>query len=277
MRTRRVGHAGTLDPMATGVLLVAIGDGTRLVEFLMEGRKSYRAVLKLGESTDTQDSEGEVLVRKDPGGVSQEALCAAAEQLAGEILQLPPMYSALKRDGIPLYRLARQGVEVEREARRIIVHRLDILEFRPPFVTIDVVCSKGTYIRTLCHDLGEILGTGAHMTALRRTACSGFTVEDAHSLDQLASDAQQECCRLLLPLREAMRAFPALALDEIGVGRLRNGVPPEISSVSGPLPADGSLVVLTCEEELRAVARFEPQRSHEKRGDFRLLRVFHPR
>jgi tRNA pseudouridine55 synthase len=276
LRTRRVGHAGTLDPMATGVLLVAVGDCTRLVEFLMQGEKSYQAVLKLGETTDTQDSEGEVLERKPLGNLGGGDIHQAAQRLTGTIHQLPPMYSALKRDGVPLYRLARQGIEVERSAREIVIHRLEIVEVHLPFVTLDVVCSKGTYIRTLCHDLGEILGTGAHMTSLRRTACSGFSTAEAHPLDRLVAEGTEASTRLLT-LLQAMRAYPRLSLDQIGIDRLRNGIPPEGSSVSGVLPETGALVGLTWGEELRAVALFEPHRLEEKRGDFRLLRVFHSR
>ncbi len=261
--------------MATGVLPVAVGEATRLVEFLMDGEKRYRATLKLGETTQTQDSEGDVLERREVPALGVDEIRRAAQRLTGEILQMPPMYSALKKDGVPLYRLARQGVEVERTARPVTIHRLDIEEACAPFVTIDVVCSKGTYVRTLCHDLGEILGTGAHMTSLRRTGCSGFGIDEAHSLDRIVEEGEG-ACRFLLPPREAMRPYPALQLDELALKRLQNGIPPEATSTVGPLPSSGSLVVLLQGEELRAVARFEPERQNEQRGDFRLLKVFHP-
>jgi tRNA pseudouridine55 synthase len=185
LRTRRVGHTGTLDPLATGVLPVAVGEATRIVQFLMEGDKTYRAVLKLGEITTTQDAEGEVLERRPVEGITVEAVIAAARSFAGVIHQLPPMYSALKKDGVPLYRLARQGIEVERESREVRIDRLQILDVDLPLVTLEVDCSKGTYVRTLCHDLGLALGTGAHLVALRRTRSGSFTEADCVKLEQL--------------------------------------------------------------------------------------------
>ncbi|MBE0597694.1 MAG: tRNA pseudouridine(55) synthase TruB [Desulfuromonadales bacterium] len=274
LHTRRVGHAGTLDPMATGVLQVAVGEATRLVEFLMGGEKSYRAVLKLGESTDTQDAEGTVLERRPLGDLDRQTIEAACLPLTGCIRQRPPMYSALKRNGVPLYTLARQGIEVERDERQVQINRLQVLEVQLPLVTLEVDCTKGTYIRTLAHDLGEALGCGAHLTALRRTRSGPFTAGESVALAQLEAEAPAQ--PPLIPLREALRGFPVLRLNVEAVGRLRNGIPPTVAQLEGELPEAGAVVLLLTGEELRAVARYAPLREEETRGDFVLLRVFHP-
>lgn len=273
LRTRRVGHAGTLDPLATGVLLVAVGEATRLVEFLMEGEKTYRTVLRLGEVTDTQDSEGNVIERRPVADIDEKRVKQACRALTGTILQIPPMYSALKRGGVPLYQLARKGEVVERSPREVTIRRLDLLDVRIPEITLEIDCSKGTYVRTLCHDLGEILGPGAHMTALRRTRSGTFGVGEAITMEELA-EAVPAGREVLIPLDEVLRGIPSLEATEDAAARLRHGIPPEVESVSGHLPEIGSAVRLTAGGKLLAIARFEPLRHEEKRGDFVLLRVF---
>lgn len=272
LHTRRVGHTGTLDPLATGVLPVAVGEATRIVQFLMEGEKTYRAVLRLGETTTTQDAEGEVLERRPVAGVTAEAVFAAARLFEGDIRQIPPMYSALKKDGVPLYRLARQGLEVEREAREVRIERLQILDVNLPLVTFEVDCSKGTYVRTLCHDLGEALGTGAHLVALRRTRSGDFTEADCIQLEQLEATATPPS---LLSVTDALRSMPALEVDQVAARRLGDGVPPALSGLTAtPDCRDGEIVRLVHARALLAIARFAPGRENEKRGDFELLRVF---
>jgi len=274
---RRVGHCGTLDPLATGVLPVAVGRATRLVEFLMEGEKTYRATLKLGEITATQDAEGEVIDRRDWTGVSESAIMAAATTLTGPIEQIPPMYSALKRDGVPLYKLARQGVEVVREARAITIFRLDVLAINLPFVTIEVDCSKGTYIRTLAHDLGLLLGCGAHLTALRRTRNGRFKEEQSITLTALEDHLKSGGVPPLFDLFAAMSGVPHCPLTAAAAQRLSDGVPPELSGLTAPVTAAvGELVLLTYAEAMLAIARYAPGREREVRGDFELLRVFLP-
>jgi tRNA pseudouridine55 synthase len=274
-KTRRVGHAGTLDPMATGVLPVAVGEATRIVQFLMEGDKTYRATLKLGEITDTQDADGEILERRPVDGLTEEVLVAAFRSLLGTIHQVPPMYSALKQNGVPLHRLARQGVEVERKARRIQILRVEIREIRLPFVSFEVDCSKGTYVRTLCHDLGLALGPGAHLTALRRTRNGVFTEAESISLEELTAAQEAGSPSRLLSLTEALRGMPTLEVLPDAANRLLDGVPPSLCAVSEPVPcAEGEKVLLKNGGNLLAVACFEPSRSREKRGDFELLRVF---
>ena len=208
LREKRIGHAGTLDPMATGVLPVFVGRATKAVQFAENGRKEYRAVLKLGTVTDTQDTTGTVL-ETHPVTVGADEVRAALEHFTGELLQLPPMYSALKVNGQKLYDLARQGKTVERKPRAITVYELELLEqSAPDELALRVVCSKGTYIRTLCHDLGQALGCGGCMAALRRTEASGFRIDEAVTLE----DAAREGEALLRPLDSQFRAYPAFTI-----------------------------------------------------------------
>lgn len=273
LKVRRVGHCGTLDPMATGVLPIAIGEATRLVEFVMDGEKVYRGTLKLGETTDTQDAEGTILSCSPIDGIDRVQIEGAIATLIGPIQQLPPMYSALKRDGVPLYELARKGVEVERALRSIEIYRFELCSVDLPFVTFEVTCSKGTYVRTLAHDLGARLGCGAHLTALRRLKSGAFSEGEAIPLDRLRCEPE---IVQLLPVSAALAALPVLALSADALLRLKNGVPPQQGEVSAmeSFPAAGSLVTLCRDQQLVAVARFEPERENEARGDFVLLRVF---
>jgi len=273
LKVRRVGHCGTLDPMATGVLPVAVGEATRLVEFVMDGEKIYRGTLKLGETTDTQDAEGTILSRCAIDGIDRAQIEGAIATLLGPILQLPPMYSALKRDGVPLYELARKGVEVERALRSITIYRFELCSVDLPFVTFEVTCSKGTYVRTLAHDLGARIGCGAHLTALRRLKSGAFTEREAIPLDRLRSEAETV---QLLPIAAALTALPVLDLSPEALARLKNGVPPQRDEVSAmeQFPDPGTIVTLCRDQKLVAVARFEPERENEPRGDFVLLRVF---
>ena len=208
LREKRIGHAGTLDPMATGVLPVFVGRATKAVQFAENGRKEYRTVLKLGTVTDTQDTTGTVL-ETHPVTVGADEVRAALEHFTGELLQLPPMYSALKVNGQKLYDLARQGKTVERKPRAITVYELELLEqSAPDEFALRVVCSKGTYIRTLCHDLGQALGCGGCMAALRRTEASGFRIGETVTLE----DAAREGEALLRPLDSLFRAYPAFTI-----------------------------------------------------------------
>ncbi len=182
---RRVGHAGTLDPTATGVLPVCLGQGTRIVEFLVDATKTYRAQIELGVATDTYDASGRITQQGDASGISHEEVKAALSSFCGLILQTPPMYSAVKYQGKPLYKLARAGITVERKSRQTKIHRLELIEWQPPIATIEVVCGKGTYIRSLAHDLGQALGCGANLKSLVRLRCGLFDIKDAVSVPQL--------------------------------------------------------------------------------------------
>ncbi|MCS7179015.1 MAG: tRNA pseudouridine(55) synthase TruB [Anaerolineae bacterium] len=218
-RQREVGHAGTLDPMATGVLLLCLGRATRLAEYLMHSPKLYRARIRLGITTDTDDAEGTIIAER-PVQADRAAVEAALEQFRGRILQVPPVYSALKRGGQPLYRLARQGRMVERPPRPVEIYRLDLTLWEPPELTLEVLCSPGTYIRALARDLGEALGCGAHLTGLIRLASGDFRLEDAVELETVTPETLPA---LLLPPDTALARYPALYLDEARARAIRHG------------------------------------------------------
>ena len=222
---KRVGHAGTLDPMATGVLPVFIGRATRAVEFASESEKEYIAELKLGVITNTQDTTGEV-VEERPVTVGRDEVLAVLDQFRGDITQIPPMYSAIKIGGKKLYELARKGKEVERAPRPVSIHELELLESTGPAdYRLRVRCSKGTYIRTLCHDIGQALGCGGCMGALRRTMAAGFTLADAVTLEAVQAAADRgEAESLLLPVDAYFAGRPILILKPEEEKKLRNGM-----------------------------------------------------
>lgn len=272
--TRRVGHAGTLDPLATGVLPVAVGWATRLIEYLMAGEKVYQATLRLGVVTDTQDAEGAILAERDWRHVDRAAVECAARDFVGEISQLPPMFSALKRDGKPLYQLARQGIEVERQPRGVRVDSLTIDAFEPPLLTFTVRCSKGTYVRTLCHDLGERLGCGAHMTRLRRLACGRFDLSASHTLEDLQALAEQGRPLPLLAPAAALADWPALDVDGGLLARLQDGVAPHAADLDASGLHAGDRVRFMTGDRLVAVARYVPGGVGKRPGDFEIFKVF---
>lgn len=218
--TRRIGHGGTLDPMATGVLPVFVGRATRGVEFFEHAEKSYEAVLHLGITTDTEDITGTVLERRE-ANVTREALEAALEAFRGEILQVPPMYSALKVDGQKLCDLARKGKEVERAPRPITIHELELLELDGSLARLRVRCSKGTYIRTLCKDIGEALGCGGCMEALRRTSAGEYSIDEAVPLERLLE--AENPGQFLRDVDTMFRGFPAVTLTPNQEKRCRCG------------------------------------------------------
>ena len=228
-KTRRIGHGGTLDPMATGVLPVFVGRATRGVEFFEHADKTYEAVLQLGIHTDTEDTTGTVLEEK-PVNVTKEQLLAVLELFRGEIDQIPPMYSALKVNGQKLYDLARQGKEVERKSRKITIFRLECLEFSGTSVKLLVHCSKGTYIRTLCKDIGAALGCGGCMAALRRVQAGEYTIEQAVSMAELIETETPES--YLAPVDSLFSGYEKVVLTPNQEKRCRNG-----NSFSVTLPA----------------------------------------
>ncbi len=181
---RRVGHAGTLDPDATGVLLVCLGQATRIVEFLSQARKAYRAQIELGAATDTFDASGQVTFSGDASEVTKEQLEEVLKDFKGTVQQVPPLFSALKYRGRPLYELARAGVAMELPSRPVSIHSIDLVSWTPPAFALEVECGKGTYIRSLAHDIGRKLGCGAHLKSLKRTRSAGFHVSEAISLDE---------------------------------------------------------------------------------------------
>lgn len=224
-RTKKVGHVGTLDPFATGLLIVCLGKATRVVEYLVGCDKEYVAVMRLGQTTDTQDLTGTILSERPVPEFSSAALEAVTAEFLGTIDQIPPMYSAKKIDGTRLYTLARQGKSVARAARAVTIQVLDVLEVALPDVRLRVVCSSGTYIRTLAHDLGERLKCGAHLTALRRTRIGGFGLDDAVSLDHLTALAESEALsHTLRPIDSALMQFPAMLLNTPFAQKIGHGV-----------------------------------------------------
>ncbi len=245
--TRKVGHAGTLDPMATGVLVLGVGRGTRLLTFITGVAKSYDATIRFGEETDSLDADGEVTRTHDMSGMDPDAVRAEARRLTGDLLQVPPMVSALKVDGRRLHELAREGIEVERAPRPVTVTRFDVAPTDDPMVwTAAVDCSSGTYVRSLAADLGHAMGGGAHLCALRRTAVGPFELDEAHDLDHLE----------LLDLAEGVRHLEQVVVDDelavaVGHGRVLDaaqlGLVAPLAPAAGPwgvLGADGALLAV---------------------------------
>ena len=207
LKTKKVGHSGTLDPMATGVLPVFVGQATRAVSYAESGDKEYIAGLRLGLVTNTQDTSGEVLEQR-PAAVTRAQLEAVLPRFAGEIDQVPPMYSAIKIGGRKLYELARKGQEVERPPRRITIYELELLDAQDGDWRLRVRCSKGTYVRTLCHDMGQALSCGGCMSSLRRTMAAGFTLADSHTLEEVQAHGEA----LLAPTDSLFRQYPTYAV-----------------------------------------------------------------
>lgn len=270
---RKAGHLGTLDPLATGVLPLCINEGTRLAQFLMRGDKEYVATMRLGIVTDTQDSQGRVLGTSDLPAGSGDEIRDVCARFRGEQLQMPPMFSALKRQGRPLYELARRGETVERRQRPITVYALEVLGVELPDVSLRVHCSSGTYVRTLCHDIGQALGCGAHMSALRRTRSGPFAVDDALALEEaLGREAGPVPGRCFVTMRAALGDMPEIVLDADRERKVCNGVQLARPELPGPLlealEPGARLKLLSRDGALLAVG----QRGAE--GTVRPLKVF---
>lgn len=240
---KRVGHLGTLDPMATGLLILAVGSATRFLRYIEAEPKMYKGTIKLGVSTSTQDAEGKVTAERGIQGLAEDVIRQAASELVGAIEQIPPMYSAVKIGGERLYKMAREGIEVEREPRQVSIHKFEICKFRPPFIDFEVSCSGGTYVRTLANDLGERLGVGAHLTALRRTNIGRFSADEACALET-SSDAD------LLPLEQVLSPLEVIGLDDELAKRALHG-----ELLPATHTGEGSLAILTDSWGFLAVAR----------------------
>lgn len=228
LKTRRIGHSGTLDPMATGVLPVFVGRATRACEFATGDDKTYRAEMLLGTVTDTQDITGTVL-SESTVSVSDEQLNSVIKSFVGAISQIPPMYSALKVDGKKLCDLARRGVEVERKARNITIHSIDFERISNDKIILKAKVSKGTYIRTLCHDIGQALGCGATLTKLERIQAGAFTIDDCYTIDEI----QEKGETLIRPVDSLFAEYPELFVDEKGTFRIKNGASIKFEAPNG--------------------------------------------
>lgn len=223
MQACKAGHTGSLDPIATGLLPLCFGEATKVSQFMLEADKQYWVRIKLGEATTTYDSEGEI-TKSGPVNFSQRQIEKNLKTFLGQIDQVPPMYSAIKQGGQPLYKLAREGIEVERKTRQITVHHIDLLEFSGEFIDLDILCSKGTYIRSIAHDLGQLLGCGAHIVELRRLGVGDFKIDEALSLEQIeAFESIEDCQDSLLPVDEALLGLPDVTLSSLATHYLLQG------------------------------------------------------
>jgi tRNA pseudouridine55 synthase len=231
-RPYKVGHSGTLDPAATGLLAVLVGNATRALEYLDEAKKTYAMVVRLGQETDTDDKEGAVVFEADPSNVSEAQVLKAIEDFIGVIDQVPPHFSALKRQGKTLYSLARKGIFPELEPRKVEIFLLTLEKFQPRFVQLNMICSKGTYARSLARDLGRRLGVGGMLQKLRRTASGSFRVEDAVDYSSLLTIDSGELANKLIPLTKALSHIPTIDVPMSDFRRLSQGAPVEIADWS---------------------------------------------
>jgi len=227
-QARKAGHTGSLDPLASGLLPLCFGSSTKISAFLLEADKRYQVTVKLGIKTTTGDAEGEVIATRDAAGIDEEAVRSVLPRFTGAIQQIPPMHSAIKHQGQPLYKLAHQGIEIERQARDVTIHELRLVALRGDLLDLDVACSKGTYIRTLAEDIGEALGVGAHVAVLRRTAAGPFRAQqmiDMERLQALAEQGMEALDEVLLPMETALAQWPDICLSDEMAYYVRQGQP----------------------------------------------------
>ncbi len=263
-KAQKAGHTGSLDPLATGVLPICLGEATKVSAFLLDADKRYQVRIKLGETTATADAEGEILQSRDFSAVTEQRLREVMEDFIGEIDQLPPMYSAVKHEGQRLYKLARAGQEVERKPRSITIYSLNLIDFSLPFVEMDVACSKGTYVRTLAEDIGEALGCGAHVSELRRTSVGCFSGESitVEALEKVAEQGFDALDALLLPMDSALPDWPRIDLNADLEYYVRQGQPVQIARA----PASGYLRLYGAQKDfigvgyIQADGRVAPKR-----------------
>ena len=218
---KKIGHAGTLDPFATGILILLVGEGTKLSSYLMEGRKTYLATVMLGEKRDTGDLSGEPIETAPFENISLADVKSVLASFEGVINQIPPMYSALKKNGVPLYKLARKGVEVERKEREVLIESIRLVDFSLPRLEIEVTCSKGTYVRTLAEDIAASLGSCGHLVKLRRTKSGSLSLEDAISLEDLAS--RDRAIQAMTSLADSIATMPKIVVSAEGADKIRTG------------------------------------------------------
>ncbi len=239
---KRVGHAGTLDPAASGVLPILTGQATRLTEYLVDTTKEYIADIELGVATDTYDAEGDIVSRADAGAITEDAVSAALSVFRGDILQTPPVYSALKREGVPLYKRARRGEDVRAEPRRVRLDQLDIIEYTPPHLRLSIVCGKGFYVRSLAHDLGAALGVGGMLSGLVRSRVGAFRLEDAVDIDTLREEFEDGTWReRVIAPDEVLLTWRAAILGESSTGDVLHGRETALKGATSLEVAQGDL------------------------------------
>lgn len=278
LKQKKIGHTGTLDPFATGVLPLALGEATKAIPFLDESEKQYRALMCLGISTDTQDGTGKILRRGDYAEISEEKVMEVFSRIKGTSFQIPPMYSAIKRGGVPLYRMARRGEDVDRPAREITVHDISVESVKMPCITFLVTCSRGTYVRTLASDLGDSLGCGAHLRELRRLKSGPFLLKDAVTPDMLRNSGEGEAigARLISPY-QALSHLKDFVLSARGAQKVRHGIAPgvdDFTGISSLEPGSPQKVRLSFEGRLLAVASATARNDSDIVQTVCLLRVF---
>ncbi|MRR55300.1 MAG: tRNA pseudouridine(55) synthase TruB [Deltaproteobacteria bacterium] len=278
LNQKKVGHTGTLDPFATGVLPVALGEATKIIPYLDESIKEYRAVMQMGVSTDTQDYTGRIIEQKDTGHITEDLIQEAIRSYIGTISQVPPMFSAVKQGGVPLYKKARLGEEVERAPRQIVIHSFSLDDVQLPLVTFTVSCSRGTYVRTLANDLGVTLGCGAHLVELRRTRSGIFSIVNAIQLGTLRQKSVDDFLtgHLISPLR-ALSHLPSLTLTEEGAKNVGFGRAPSAGDIE-TYPTDdilsGQTVCLVRDDKLLAIGSGNDVTKTNQEKIISLLRVF---
>lgn len=258
LKAKKVGHTGTLDPFATGVLVCCINRATKLARFFLRGNKKYEAVLRLGIETDTQDSTGNITRVCDPGKFSEETIKSVFKRYEGTLTQVPPVYSALKYKGIPLYKLARRDKPVQKPARKISIIELGIRDIRLPTIRFEVFCSAGTYIRTLCADIGAALGCGGHLKELRRIESSGFTIKQAITLEELKDLARtNQSSGRIISMTDALKHFPEHTADQMLEQKIKHGqilTKNDIVSETAN-PSEGFIKIVDAEKQLIAVLK----------------------
>ena len=225
-KQKRVGHGGTLDPIASGIVPICLGQATRMMEYLVNGTKEYHATIELGVETNTYDAEGDVTTRADASKVTMKAIKDALERFDGEIDQVPPMFSAIKKEGKRLYDLARAGIEVERQARKVKIMSVEVIDYSPPHLTLDVTCGRGFYMRSLAHDLGQALGCSGHLTQLSRTRSSVFNIDDALSVEEAEDHFTDDTWEEVLYAPDiVVRSMPAIVVNKSVEEMVRHGRP----------------------------------------------------
>jgi len=255
---KKVGHSGTLDPLATGVLPVYLGQATRIIEYVTDTTKTYRAEIEFGKTTTTFDGEGEIVGQTNAASLTLETLRTVTGKFIGEISQVPPAFSAVKQNGTPLYRLARAGEEVRPQARKIRIEKIDILDWNPPVATIEIECTKGTYIRSLAHDLGQVTGYGAYLKSLVRTRSGAFKLADAITLDEMtAAFNSGTYAKFIHPIDHVLDDLPKTEVDAATAANIKNGICIALPDV----PTDKCCRVYDAERGLMAILKYDRETS----------------